>query len=150
MTLRTSHAVTSLGALVLSLALVGCTGGGDGDGDATPTPTATAAAAPTVTDITDDPGTAPDYVGALADVQQTGCELSGDAWTVTGTTNNPTDAAQNYRIYVSLLDPEQNTAALSQVDVAAVPAGGASDWEASLATDADDLSCVLRVERFAA
>lgn len=147
--LRSSLALLGTAALVTTLA--GCTGGGDGDGDASPTPTTTsAAAAPAVTDITDDPGTAPDFVGALQDVQQTTCEQDGGAWNVTGTAANPTDAAQHYRIYVSLLDGDQATLGLTQVDLDSVGAGETADWQAQVAVDAPDLSCVLRVERFAA
>ena len=146
----TRSAVAVLGGAALVVALAGCTGGGDGDASPSPTPSSTAAAAPAVTDIQDDPGTAPDFVGALQDVQQTACELDGGAYTVTGTAANPTDAAQHYRIYVSLLDGDQATLGLTQVDLDSVAAGETAEWEAQLAVDSADLTCVLRVERFAA
>ncbi|WP_423920220.1 hypothetical protein ACPEEZ_13830 [Frigoribacterium sp. 2-23] len=150
MSVRSRLALITIGAALTATALAGCTG--DGSTDATPTPSATTSTAetPAVTDITDNPGSAADFTGALADTKQTTCELSGGAWNVAGTVTNPTESAQHYRIYVSLNNESQETRGLKQVDVESVAAGATADWSTTIETGEKNLSCVLRVERFAA
>lgn len=130
--------------------LAGCTAD---DGAPTPDPTASGSAEaqePGVTDITDAPGSGEGLVGAAGDAVTETCELSDGAWVATGTVTNPTDAAADYRIYVSLLNGSNDTRGLQQVNVDGVEPGGTADWESSIAVADDDLTCVLRVERYAA
>jgi PBP1b-binding outer membrane lipoprotein LpoB len=134
---------------VLAILLAGCTS--DAAPKPTPTPTASETAPePGITDITDTPGSGEGLVGALADSAVETCERSGDAWKVAGTVTNSSDAAATYRIYVSLLNAATDTRALTQVDVAEVAPGATEDWSTDVAVAEDDLSCVLRVERYAA
>lgn len=149
---RSRLALLATGTVLAAVALTGCTAG-DGDGEATPTPTATEAAEvpdAAVTEITDTPGSVEGYVGAAADAEQRTCELADGAWTVDGTVTNPTDAAQHYRLYVSLQDGDQQTRGLTQVDVERVEPGASAEWSTSVAVPDEGLSCLLRVERFAA
>lgn len=144
---------TALATGALLVLLTGCTGGTDGAAPS-PSPSTSASASPETipgtTDVTDTPGSGEGLVGALADTQQQTCELDGEAWTVAGTVTNPTDAAADYRIYVSLLAAGGDTRALKQVDVPAVAAAATSDWTVSIPTAEEGLTCVLRVERYAA
>ncbi len=135
-------------ALVLGVAgLSACTG--DAKPDPTPTPTATEASAG-VTDITDAPGSGEGLVGALADTTVETCERGDGAWDVAGTVTNSSEASASYRIYVSLLTEGGETRALTQVDVEPIDAGAETEWSTSIDLDEEDLSCVLRVERYAA
>jgi PBP1b-binding outer membrane lipoprotein LpoB len=119
-----------------------------------PTPTASktaAAAKPGLTDVKQAPGTGTDFTGALADTKVQHCDPKGDGWTVDGTVKNPTDSAADYRIYVSLLNASGDTRALVEVDSTGVDAGASKDWSVDIpAKDEKNLSCVLRVERYAA
>jgi hypothetical protein len=138
--------VATVGALALLLA--GCTA----DAAPKPTPTASASAtapAPGITDITDTPGSGENLVGALSDSAVTTCERSDDSWKVAGTVTNSSDGPASYRIYVSLLTAATDTRALTQVDVAEVAPGATEEWSTDAAVAEDDLSCVLRVERYA-
>ena len=163
---RRRAAALSAVALTATL-LVGCSADEPGEDPtatdtvaATSEPTATdtpeveapeepAASAPdSVIDIVVPPGTADDgFVGAADDVEVTRCEAA-DGWQVEGTVTNPEGSAQSYRIYVSLLDGTE-TSGLVQVDVTGVPSGETQEWATSVALSAADLSCVVRVERFA-
>ncbi|MBI5161841.1 MAG: hypothetical protein HY996_10580 [Micrococcales bacterium] len=147
---RTPFGGALIGATLVVAALAGCTGPKP---DPTPTPkpskTTAAAQAPGITNVTNAPGSGAGLVGALADSTVKTCELSGDAWKVAGTVKNPTQAAAAYRIYVSLLDAKGGTRALQEVDVDAM-AGTTEDWSADIRTAEKGLSCVLRVERYAA
>ncbi|MET0296460.1 MAG: hypothetical protein ABW024_03600 [Microbacterium sp.] len=148
MTARTRSLALAAALLIAGGALAGCTGG---DPEPTPTSTATdAAAEPGVTDITDAPGSGEGLTGALADTTTDTCEKSGDGWSVVGTVTNSSDAAADYRIYVSLLNGANDTRGLQQVNVTAVEPGATNDWESSIAVADDDLTCVLRVERYPA
>ena len=137
----------ALAAALIATALAGCT---TGTPEPKPTKTAAATQTPGLTDITDTPGSGEGLVGALADNTMGDCARKDDAWTVSGTVKNPTESPANYRIYVSLLNGANDTRALVQVDVDAVEAGGDKDWTTEIPVAEDDLSCVLRVERFAA
>jgi hypothetical protein len=147
MTFRTRALALGAVALIAAGALAGCTA--PQEPDPTPTPTSTDATDPGVTDITDAPGTGENLVGALADATTDSCELDGDAWVATGSVTNPTDGNVNYRIYVSLLNGENDTRGLQQVNVDAVGAGASADWESRIEITDEDLTCVLRVERYA-
>jgi hypothetical protein len=68
---------------------------------------------------------------------------------VAGTVTNSSDGPASYRIYVSLLTAATDTRALTQVDVAEVAPGATEEWSTDAAVAEDDLSCVLRVERYA-
>ena len=136
-----------LAVLLIMTAVAGCTP------TAKPThkPSATASAtalSPGITDITDPPGTGANLAGALKDTTVTACTQKGSAWSVTGTVTNPTTAAADYRIYVSLLNPSNDTRALKQVDVDALAASANADWSADIPVNEKNLSCVLRVERY--
>ena len=137
----------TLAAVLLTGTLAGCTAG-----EPAPKPTASADAeqTPGITDITDTPGSGEDLVGAIADNTMGACERTGDEWTVSGTLKNPTDDGADYRVYVSLLNGANDTRALVQVDVEGVEAGGDKDWTTQIPVAEDDLTCVLRVERYAA
>lgn len=142
------RSVALLAALTLSAAvLAGCT---PPEPEPSPTETSAAVQEPGVTDIVDAPGTGEGLEGALADSTTDSCEQSGDGWAITGTVTNSTDAAVDYRIYVSLLNGANETRGLQQVNVTAVEPGATSEWESSIAVPDDELTCVLRVERYVA
>jgi hypothetical protein len=103
-----------------------------------------------VTDITDTPGSGEGLVGALADSTVETCALAEGAWSVAGTVTNPTPDPATYRIYVSLLSASGETRALQQVDVGGVEPAAAQNWDTSIPVTDDGLTCVLRVERYAA
>ncbi len=100
-----------------------------------------------VTDISVQPGTTEDYVGAKQDVTGLACEPDGRAWKVTGTVRNSTRATAGYRIYTSFLDDENETRGLLQTDVQDLAPGGEKEWTGRLDVRGQDLRCVLRVER---
>lgn len=146
MTARTRTIALIAAATLLGGLVTGCTAT---DAEPTPTPTATAdVQEPGVTDIVDAPGSGEGLVGAAADATTDTCESSGDAWVASGTVTNPTEVAVDYRIYVSLLNGANDTRGLQQVDVTAVEPGATGTWESSIAVADDDLTCVLRVERY--
>jgi len=144
MTFHTRAAGIGLAFVLGVAALAGCTAT---DPEPTPTPT-DAAVEPGVTDIEDAPGTGEDLVGAAADAITEACERDGDEWVARGTVTNPTDGEVDYRIYVSLLNSANDTRGLQQVDVEDLGAGDTADWESRLELADEDLSCVLRVERY--
>lgn len=132
-------------AMLIGVAgLSACTG----DAEPTPTPTATSTPESGITDITDAPGSGDGLVGALADTTTDTCELADGAWNVAGTVTNSSDASATYRIYVSLLTEGGETRSLTQVDVPEIDAGAETEWSTTVALDEEDLSCVLRVERY--
>lgn len=137
-------AVAGLSVVLLAGGLAGCTA-------ATPEPTPTKTAeslAPGITDIEDTPGSGENLEGALADSKVATCERDGDEWKVAGTVTNPTDTKAKYRIYVSLLSGTNDTRALVQVDVEDVEPEATEDWDVDIPVAEDELSCVLRVERY--
>ncbi|TBN58064.1 hypothetical protein EYE40_12035 [Glaciihabitans arcticus] len=139
--------VTALAAALLAASLAGCTAGSP---EPKPTSSADAEQTPGITDIDDTPGSGEDLVGALADNTMGDCVRDGDAWKVSGTVANPTEEAASYRIYVSLLNGANDTRALVQVDVDDLAAGEEETWDTEIPVAEDDLSCVLRVERYVA
>ncbi|PJJ73530.1 hypothetical protein CLV46_3123 [Diaminobutyricimonas aerilata] len=150
---RTATPVLAVATALTALALVltGCTASGTEKPKPTPSATETEQAeAPGITEVTDPPGTGENLVGALSDTAVTSCELADGTWNVVGTVTNPTDAPADYRIYVSLLNPESDTRALKQVDVPGVEAGATADWQTSVELADEGLTCVLRVERYTA
>lgn len=144
--------ITGATIAVLALALVGCTP--DDGPEPNPSPSATESTdaaeeqTPGITDVQDTPGSGEGLTGALVDTTTTTCERGDEGWTVAGTVTNPAEGAVNYRIYVSLLTEDQDTRALQQVNVDGVEPGATADWSASIPLEEDDLSCVLRVERY--
>ena len=135
-------------ALVLGLGgLAACTQEAP---EPTPSPTATGQADGGITDIVDAPGTGEGLEGALSDTQVTTCQLADDQWKVDGTVTNSTEASASYRIYVSLLTAAGDTRSLTQVNVDPIAPGAETEWSTTVALDEEDLSCVLRVERYAA
>ncbi|RPE85209.1 hypothetical protein EDF28_1154 [Curtobacterium sp. PhB137] len=155
MTLRPTRSLSArlfaiAGVAALGLGLAGCSGGDTPDGGASSTPKASATERPAITDVDTPAGGTGDYVGALKDVQVSSCKKSGSDWAVTGTVENPAKSAQGYRIYVSLLKGQSDTRAVKEVDVASVAAGASDEWSTTIGTAESGLSCVLRVERFAA
>lgn len=141
MTFRTAALPVALAAVLLT---VGCTGA---EPEPTPTPSATTAP-PTVTDIQDAPGSGGEFTGAVADTTVE-CAAGDDGWAASGTVTNPTDGVADYRIYVSFLDAAGGTRGVVQVDVDGVAAGASQDWQTTAALPDEELSCVLRVERYA-
>lgn len=100
-----------------------------------------------VTDIQDQPGSVDGYVGASKDAKVETCDLQGGSLRVEGTVKNPESDAQDYRLYVSALE-NSDTVGLVQVDVTDVAPGKSVEWSTDIDYKADDLECVLRVERF--
>ena len=147
MKLRTRLTATAVPFAILALTLAGCTNGTEEQPDATES-SAAAEQTPGVTDITDAPGTGENLQGALADSTVDQCERDGDEWIVNGSVTNSTDANATYRIYVSLLNGANDTRALTQVDVDATEPGATTDWETVIPVAEDELTCVLRVERY--
>ncbi|MBM9465471.1 hypothetical protein JL108_18635 [Aeromicrobium sp. YIM 150415] len=123
------------------LSLVSCSGD-DGDGGTKDE------IVDSYTDITDQQGSVQGFVGAVDDAEVERCEASGDGWVAEGNVTNPEDVEQSYRLYVAY-NEDRDTQGLVQVDVAAVPPGGTETWSAQVPLTADELECVLRVERFA-
>jgi hypothetical protein len=111
-----------------------------------PTPTTTPNA---VISVVNQPGEG-EFEGALEDVTDIGCAAGEGTWTSSGTVTNPTDAPASYRIFVSFLDGTGETLALIETNLDAIEPGESSDFAVDFATDAADLTCVLRVERRAA
>ncbi|MGN6409534.1 MAG: hypothetical protein ACTHMH_14385 [Curtobacterium sp.] len=137
------------GVAALGVGLAGCSGD-DPDGKPSASSTAAATERPAITDVETPAGGTGDYVGAKSDVQVTSCKRSGSSWSVAGTVKNPEKTSQGYRIYVSLLKGQSDTRAVQEVDVDTVGAGTSKDWDTTIDTSESGLSCVLRVERFAA
>lgn len=150
-------ALSALTAVLVIGALAGCTGGDQPAKTSTPKPTksASAAADPGITQIEHPAGSGTDgkgggIVGAKDDTKVTACEPSGDAWKVAGTVTNSSDAAADYRLYVSLLNKSNDTRALVEVDVNGVAAGAKKSWSKDIGTKDENLTCVIRTERYAA
>lgn len=147
--------------IVASLAMLSLAACTDTD-DSTPSSSASASASPStsavpdsVTDITDTPGAGSDgegggFEGALSDYAPTGCSLVDGAWIVEGTLTNSTDAAADYRVYISLLNGSGETRALQQADVDGVEPGATAEVSLSIPLDEDGLNCVPRIERYTA
>ncbi len=141
--------IATAAVIVVAVTLTGCTN----DAAPKPTPSATAtdtAKTPGITDITDTPGSGAGLEGALSDSKVTTCELASGAWNVAGTLTNSSAVAVNYRLYVSLLAADGDTRALVQVNVDGVEPTQASPWKTQIAVADENLSCVLRVERYPA
>lgn len=102
-----------------------------------------------VVKVKEAPGTSEGFVGARDDVDLATCEVVGKKMQIDGTVTNPTDAIQNYRIYVSILDAD-GTRGLLQVDAEAVEAGATQQWATEAKLSDTGLRCVLRVERYEA
>lgn len=100
-----------------------------------------------VISVSQDPGTAAFFEGALSDTTVTECDAVDNGWTVKGTVRNPLDTAASYRIYVSFLQPDGTTAGLLQIDVPTLDVGASVDWAGMLPIDGESINCVLRVER---
>jgi len=150
MTAHQRTLIAAAGVLVSGLLLAGCAAD---EPAPTPTPTVTATSAalePGLTDVTDTPGSGEGLEGALSDTTTDSCARADDSWAVAGTVTNSTDADASYRIYVSLLNAANDTRALVQVDVDALAAGETTDWSTDIPVAEDGLSCILRVERYAA
>lgn len=148
MKLNTRITAVAVPFAIVAFALAGCTNNGT---EAQPEPSGSASASeqtPGITDIKDAPGTGEDLQGALADSTVDECKRSGDEWSVVGSVTNSTDTSVTYRIYVSLLNGANDTRALTQVDVDATEPGESADWKISIPVAEDELTCVLRVERY--
>jgi hypothetical protein len=146
MTFRTRTIAAAAAVIVAVGFLAGCTGPTP---EPTPTGTTKATVSPGVTDITHAPGSGPGLVGAASDAKTASCKQDGSSWVATGTVKNPTDKTVDYRIYVSLLNGANDTRGVQEVDVADVAAGATADWKSSIKVPDKDLTCVLRVERYA-
>ena len=142
---------TTLAVGALALALTGCTSQ-DAEPSPSPTPTAEATeqASAGITDVQDVPGSGEGFTGALSDLTITTCERGDGGWTVDGTVQNPSEGPVTYRLYMSLLSGGSDTRALQQVDVGPVEAGEGADWSMTIPVEEDGLTCVPRVERYAA
>jgi hypothetical protein len=100
-------------------------------------------------DIQDQPGTADDFVGARKDATIDTCQVTDGKLDIKGTVTNPADSAQQYRIYISAIDGN-DTLGVAQVNVKDVKPSDSADWETNMPVDENSVTCVLRVERFAA
>lgn len=111
-----------------------------------PPPTTTPNA---VISIVNQPGEG-EFEGALQDVSDIGCAAADGTWTSSGTVTNPTEGSASYRIFVSFLDGAGSTVALIETNVDELGPGETGEFAVDFASDATDLTCVLRVERRAA
>lgn len=99
-----------------------------------------------VFELKTNPGTAKGFTEAPQDVSDMTCEQDGKDWNVSGTVTNPTKKTVDYRIYTYLQDKD-SARGLLETDVEGVTAKQDKKWEGSITIDADDLECILRVER---
>lgn len=99
-------------------------------------------------DITDQQGSVKGFVGANDDVTTESCEAAKNLWRSEGTVTNPEKENQSYRLYVAF-NRGKDTQGLVQVDVESVKPGQKVEWKAEAPLTGDDLTCVLRAERFA-
>lgn len=101
-------------------------------------------------DVTDTPGTLPDFVGALVDAEVVSFEQADGAWRAEGTVTNSSQAAAVYRVYASAMaDGGTSTRGVVQIDVPALAPGETAVWDTEFPLVEDDLTLVLRVERAA-
>lgn len=112
----------------------------------TSTSTSVAAAAPVLIDVVNQPGTG-EFDGAVGDIADQSCTVAAGRWTSAGSVRNSTEAAADYRVYVSFLDPEGETLALVERDLDAVGADESQQWSVVFDTSVTDVRCVLRIER---
>lgn len=141
--MRSTHSallVASLVALSLTSCAGGATGGEAGNQEE-------AGVDGSYVDVTDQQGSIEEFVGASDDAEVVRCEGVDGGWVSEGTVTNPTDAAQSYRLYVAF-NENQDTQGLVQVDIVDVAAGATEQWSVEAPLTSDDLSCLLRVERF--
>lgn len=146
------HASPVVLAAACVAVLAGCVGGSHHRPTPRPTPTPTPTGAATVrpttpaTDIATLPGSTAGAVVASDDNAHTRCEPDGDRRAVSGTITNPEDAAQDYRVYVSLVD-DATVVQLGEVDLPRVRPGRSVPWAMTLPDAGADVSCLVRVER---
>jgi len=88
-----------------------------------------------------------DFVGALVDITNDTCERVSEGWHVTGEATNPTAAAVDYRVYISLINGATTTRALVETEILSVAPGAVGAFDTVIAMPEDNLRCVLRVER---
>jgi hypothetical protein len=100
-------------------------------------------------DVKTQPGSVTGYVGALKDVTGLTCTSDAGGVTAAGTVTNPDTTAQDYRIYVSVMEGN-DSAGIAEVDVNGVAAGQATAWSGVVAVQTANPDCILRVERNAA
>lgn len=143
--MKYQRTISSATLLLASVMLAACGTGDDGeaqessadDGDQK------------VIEVSEQPGSVEDYVGAMEDAEVDTCSAGGSGLEVAGTVTNPESDPQDYRIFVSAMT-EDDTVGLVQVDVADVAGGDTAEWETQMDLTQEDLDCVLRVERFSA
>jgi hypothetical protein len=133
----------------LVVTLTACHDSGDDEADHS-----TTTEAPDSTTTTDgalvqtkDPPRTSGFVGARGDVSDLRCVASDGGWVVTGRVTNPTSETVSYRIFTSFLDEDSDTKGVVQTDVTGVAPKASATWKGELPLQADELSCVLRVER---
>ena len=135
-------------AAIVAVVLSGCSGPAP-----TPSPSPSGVT-PTYGDSYDDFSQAPgsggdDMEGARSDLKDTSCGADGDSWTYVGALTNSSDAAADFRVYVSFNDEDDATVGLVQKDVAALGAGDTKIVSISMPKgDWGDRTCILRVERY--
>jgi hypothetical protein len=100
-----------------------------------------------VTKVDVAPGTAKGFVGARTDVTGQACKKSGPTWTTSGSVTNSGKAKADYRIYTAFLTSDNDTRGLLQTNVRNVAPDATKKWSGALKIKANDLTCVLRVER---
>ena len=137
------RSLTGIAILAASMALSAC-----GSSDAE-TVQGGAEEAAKVIELTDQPGSVEDYVGALEDVEVETCSAGGGGLDVAGSVTNPVSDTQDYRIYVSAMSAN-DTEGLVQVDIPDVSGGDTVEWSTHMKLPQEALECVLRVERFPA
>lgn len=97
--------------------------------------------------ISEPQGSVEGFVGANDDATMENCKAKGKSWVSDGTVKNSAKDTQSYRIYVAF-NRGKDTQGLVQTDLKSVAAGDTAKWKVEAPISGEDLSCVLRVERF--
>lgn len=98
-------------------------------------------------DVSDPQGSVDDFVGANDDLAMNNCQAKGKTWVSDGTVTNSAKKTQSFRIYVAF-NRGKDTQGLVQTDLKSVAAGDTAKWNVEAPISGEDLSCVIRVERF--
>lgn len=142
--------------VLIVMPAAGCSSGSSKSTDGSKTATTIAGHGPgsndkgeTFTNVKDPQGSVKGYVGAKSDATVDTCKVENGVLQVKGEVTNPTDKDQQYRIYVSAMKDGNTTVGVAQVDVPKVAGGKTTDWATILKLSEPNLTCMLRVERFA-
>ncbi|MBS1848670.1 MAG: hypothetical protein JST73_10375 [Actinobacteria bacterium] len=153
--------MTRIGVVAGALALVplaGCSSSGSGAKKANKTATTVVAKSgnstgngngDTFTNVQNPQGSVKGFVGAFKDATVTTCKSDNGVLQVAGTVKNPESDAQQYRIYVTAMANGNVTRGVSEVNIDPVPGHESKDWQTMMPLKDPNLTCLLRVERFA-